>query len=121
MRGKTNLTQTLNLLTINFPLHDLIISPHVKHSSINLLKIFYSVMQNFFTKKSSPVLCSGGVGREETLCFIFKSFPISKISSLTFVVPTLTFQTKLPSHCFKAIQYGFEIFKTVLSLNCKII
>ena len=33
----------------------------------------------------------------------------------------MTFQAKLPSNCFKVIQYGFEIFQTVLSLNWKII
>ena len=53
-------------------------------------------MQNFIMKKASPYF----VGEEETLCFIFKSFPISKSSSLTFVVQTMTSQAKLPGHCF---------------------
>ena len=53
-------------------------------------------MQSFFMKKVSPYF----VGGEETLCFIFKSFPISKSSSQTFVVQTMTFQAKLPGHCF---------------------
>ena len=48
-------------------------------------------MQSFFYEKSSPILCGGGGGGggqggggggEETLCFIFKYFPISKSSSL---------------------------------------
>ena len=33
----------------------------------------------------------------------------------------MTFDAKLPSNCFKVIQYGFEIFQTILSLHCKII
>ena len=53
-------------------------------------------MQTFFMKKVSPYF----VGGEKTLYFIFKSFPISKSSSQTFVVQTLTFQAKLPEHYF---------------------
>ena len=40
------------------------------------------------------------IGGEETLCFIFKSLPIYKSSSLTLVVQTMTFQAKLSSQCF---------------------
>ena len=53
-------------------------------------------MQSLFMKKVFPYF----VGGEKTLRFIFKSFPISKSSSLTFVVQTMTFQVKLPGHCF---------------------
>ena len=89
MRGKTNLTQLLKLLTINLPLgwSDII---------ERLPKKVCSLMQSFFMKKVSPYFVVG----EETLRFIFKSFPISKSSSLTLVVQTMTFQAKLPGHCF---------------------
>ena len=50
---------------------------------------------------------------EETLCFIFKFFPISKSSSLTFEIQTMTFQAKLLATVFKVIQYGFEILQIV--------
>ena len=33
----------------------------------------------------------------------------------------MTFQANYLSTVFKVVQYGFEIFQTVLSLNCKII
>ena len=55
-------------------LHDMIISPHVKHLPINLPKNACSPMQSFFAKKVPP----GFIGGEETLCSIFISLPISK-------------------------------------------
>ena len=55
-------------------LHDLIISPHVKHPPINFPKKICSAMQSFYTKKVPPYF----VGGEETLSFIFVSFCISK-------------------------------------------
>ena len=64
-------------------------------------------MQCLFTKKV-PLYFVGG---EETLCFIFTSFPISK-SFIPNVYGT--------NYDLKFIQYGFEIFQTVLSLSCKI-
>ena len=62
-------------------------------------------MQSFFMKKVPPYFVEGGGGREvvgggETLCFIFKTFPISKSSSLTFVVQIMAFQAKLHNHRF---------------------
>ena len=54
-------------------------------------------MQIFFMKKVPPYFVGE---REETLRFIFKYFPISKNSSLNFVVQIMTFQVKLPSHSF---------------------
>ena len=51
---KTNLTRTLkplnHLISI---LHDLIISPHVKHSPINLPQYVSSPMQSFFAENVS--------------------------------------------------------------------
>ena len=44
-------------------------------------------------------------------------FLFLKVSTVTFVLQTMAFQDKLSSHFFKVIQYGFGIFKTVLSLN----
>ena len=97
MRGKTNLTRTFKLLKKELPpLHDRIISHYVKHPPKNSPKKVCSHMQIVFMKKVLPYF----VGGEETLCFIFKSFPISKSSSLTFVVQTMIFQAKLLSHCF---------------------
>ena len=53
------------------------------------------------------------------VCFIFMSFPISK--SFMSMIQTMAFQAKLPSHCiFKAIQYGYGTFQTVLRLKYKI-
>ena len=52
----------------------------------------------------------------------FHSFPFLKVSSLTFVFQTMVFQATLPDPCvFKLMQYGYEIFQTVLNLNRKII
>ena len=65
------------ICSVNFatpPLHDLTISPHVKYSPINLPKKVCSPMQSFFTKKVPPYFVRG----EETLCFIFISFPVCK-------------------------------------------
>ena len=63
-------------------------------------------MQSFLMKKVPPYFVRG----EETLCFIFKSLPISKSSSLIFVVQTMTFQAKLPSHGFKSHTVWFLNF-----------
>ena len=60
-------------------------------------------MQRFFMKKVPQYF----VGGEETLCFIFKYFPIYKSSSLTFVIQTMTFQAKLPSHYFSSYTVWF--------------
>ena len=76
-------------------------------------------MQRLFTKKV-PLYFEGG---EETLCFIFISFPISKSSLPNFYGTNydLTVIQVIQATDFKVIQYGFEIFQTVLSLSCKII
>ena len=52
------------------PLHDLIISPHVKHLPINLLKKV-SPMQSFFKKKVPPYFPGGGGGDTMLYCHIF--------------------------------------------------
>ena len=93
----TNLTQPLKSLNHQLPpLDDPIISPHVKHPPINFPKNVCSPMQSIFMKKDSPYFARG----EETLCFILVPFPIPKIF---------------------LSQYRFEIFQTLLNLNCKII
>ena len=80
-------------------------------------------MQSFFMKKSFPILCRGeggeGGGGEETLCFIFKSIPISKSSSVTFVVQLTPFKQNYLATVFKVIQFDFEIFQTVLAWTAK--
>ena len=68
-------------------------------------------MQCFFMKKVSPYCVEG----EETLCFIFKSIPISKSSSVTFVVQLTPFKQNYLATVFKVIQFDFEIFQTVLA------
>ena len=94
-----------NLLTTDFPLawsdhytqcktlpsHP---SPPKKKKK-DLTKKVYPTMK-IFMKKVLPYF----VGGEDTLCFIFKSFPISISSSLTFVVQAMPFQAKLLSYCF---------------------
>ena len=103
-------------------LHDLIITSHVKQLPINLPKKVCCPMQSFFKKKDP--LYFRRVGRRGRRYYSLSSYisPFLKVSSLTFVIQTLTFQAKLPSHCvFKVIKYGYEIFQTVLSLNYKII
>ena len=70
---KTNLNRPLKSYNHHLPsLLDLIISPHVQHPPINLPKE---------KRKKKEVLPYFVVG-EETLCFIFIYFPISKSSSL---------------------------------------
>ena len=69
----TNLTRPLQPPNHELsPLHDLMISPHVKHSAIKLLKNICSLMQSFFLEKVPSNFW--GV---ETLCVIFISFPIA--------------------------------------------
>ena len=95
--GKTNLTKPLKVLNHSLlPLHDLVISPYVKHPPLNLPPNFVPPCQAFLRKKFPHTW----QGEEETLCLAFISFPIFKSSSLTFVVQTMNFQAKLPSHCF---------------------
>ena len=55
MREKTNLTRPLKPLNHQLPpLHDLIISPHIKYLPKNFPKQVCSPMQSFFMKKVSP-------------------------------------------------------------------
>ena len=102
------------ICSVNFSLslNDLIISHHVKHpSSISPQKVC-SLVQSFFTKKVRPYFA----GEEERLCFILISFRISKSfipnSSDTDYIP---FKQSYLATVFKVIEYGFEIFQTVLS------
>ena len=81
---------------VNFPF---ICSDHYssyKTYPKNLPEKVCSPMQSFLMKKVPPYF----VGGEDTLCFIFKSFPTSNSSYLTLVVENITFQETLPSHCF---------------------
>ena len=80
-------------------------------------------MQGFF-KKKFPLPKFKREEMEETVCFIFISFAISK----SFIPKFLTFcgknygllsKTSKPM-CFQSMQYGYEIFETVLSLKCTI-
>ena len=58
MKGKTNLTRPLKLLNHELlPLHDLIISPHVKHPPKNYPKKSLFSHAKLFYEKSIPILC----------------------------------------------------------------
>ena len=73
-------------------------------------------MQSFF-KKNFPHTLGGG-RRHSSLFSYF--FPFLKVSSLTFVVETMTFQPKLPiKYLFKVTQYGYKkkIWKKNVQLN----
>ena len=71
-------------------------------------------MKRFFKKKFPHTLQVG----EETLCFVFISFPISKNLIPNFAVQITTFLAKLRSQCvFKFIQYGREMSQTVIQLK----
>ena len=60
MREKTNLTRPLKPLNHQLPpLHDLIISPHIKYLPKNFPKQVCSPMQSFFMKKVSPDFVGG--------------------------------------------------------------
>ena len=99
------------------PLHDLIIGSHVKQPHYKLAqKSMFPHAKLFHEKKMPPYFSRR---RFYALSYLFLFL---KVSYITFVVQTMVFQTKLPSHCvFKVMQYGYEIFQTVLSLNYKII
>ena len=84
-------------------------SHHVKHPLKNLPKKVCSPMQSFLIKKV-PSYFAGG---EESLCFIFKSFLISK--SLSLWNKLWPFKQNYLATVFKVIQYGFGIFQTVKS------
>ena len=75
-------------------------------------------MQSFFYKKKFPHTLQWG---EETICFIFISFSISKSFIPNFCGKNYDLSIKTTKPVFKIIQYGFEIFQPVLSLNWKII
>ena len=99
MRGKLTSLDLWNLLTTDSPLlHDLIISPHVKHSPINLPKKIYFPMQSFLLlyKNVSPYF----VGERGDYALSSYLFTFLRDHTLTFAVQIMTFQAKLPSHCF---------------------
>ena len=67
---------------------DLIINPHVKQPLPQVYaKKFVPHPGKVFLRKRSLHTFEG----EEILCFIFISFPISKVSSLTFVIQTMDY------------------------------
>ena len=115
MRGKLNLTRPLKALNHYLPpLHDNIISPLVKHPSINLPKKSLFSHAKLFYEKSSPILC-----REERKHYALFSCLSSflKMLSLTFVVKTMTFRAKLPSHCFQSHAVWFWNFPNCFKLE----
>ena len=91
---KNNLTLPLKLLNHQLPLAW---SDHefpCKISPKTFAPKMFVPHSNLFYEKRSLILWG-----EETL-LIFKSFTISKSSFLTFSIHTMSFQAKLPSHCF---------------------
>ena len=68
MKGETNFTRPLKPFNhYRAPLHDLIISPHVKHPLKNLPKKVCYPMQSFFMKKVSPYFVGG---RGDTMLYL---------------------------------------------------
>ena len=88
MREKLTWLDLWNLLPLTSPLHDLIISAHVKK--------FFPHAKHFY-KNSSPIICRGERKQYALSSYLF---PFLKVSSKTFVAQTTTFQAKLPSDCF---------------------
>ena len=73
-------------------------------------------MESVF-KKKVPLYIRG----EEIYASSSYLFQFLTVSSLTSVVQTMACQATLSSHCVsKVLQYGYEIFQNVLSLNYKI-
>ena len=66
-------------------------------------------MQNFFKKKVLPYFV-GGEWRHYALSSYL--FPFLKVSSLTFVIQTMTFQAKLHSYivCYHYLEKDFEAY-----------
>ena len=91
-------------------LHDLIIRPHAKQFPHKFAQksLFPHEKLSEEKKRPLPFFFWGG----DTMLYLhmllwYKLWP---------------FKVKLPSHCvFKVIQCCYEIFQTVVSLNCKII
>ena len=106
-REKFSDLQCLNYWKMHFRnfsslLHDVVISPHLKHRPINMPKRVWSPMQNFFKKKVPPSL-------------IFISFPIPRSFIRNFCGTNYGFSSKRFS------KYGYQIFQTISSLNSKTI
>ena len=74
-------------------------------------------MQSFFRKKVPPKFV-GGRGDYALSSYLFLFL---EVSTLIFAVQSMTFQVNYLITVFKVIQHVFEIFRTVLNLNCKII
>ena len=67
---KTNLTQPLKLLNHYLPpLHDLIVSPHVKHPPKKFAPKILFLHTKLFYEKGSPIRCRGGGGRRHYALF----------------------------------------------------
>ena len=101
------------------PLHDLIFRPHIKrpHHKFSQKGLFPHGKP--FQEERSPILLRRRRKRYDALSSYF--FPFLKVSYLPFVVQTMVFHTKLPSHCvFKVTHCGYEIFQIILSLKYKI-
>ena len=117
--SKINLLRPLKPLCHQLPsLHDLIISAHVKHHLINLPKMVCSPMQGFFTKKVTLYFV-GGSGNTMLYLHIFSHF--WKFHPKLLWYKLWPFKQNYLAAVFEDIQYGFEIFQIVLSLNCKTI
>ena len=90
-------------------LHDLIIRPHVKQSSHKFAQksLFLHEKPFFFLKKVLPYFFFGG---EETLCFIFISFTISKS-----FIPNF-----MPNYGFSKQNYLATVFLKSCSMVMKV-
>ena len=86
-----------NLFTINFPLCMIWSLVLCKTSHRKNCPKFLPPCKTLFWKRFPHTLQGG---RGDTMSYL-QTFPISKISSLTSVVHTMTFQAKLPTHCIQ--------------------
>ena len=93
--------------------------PHVEQSPIDFPpKDCTHPHEKPLLEKSPPYL------REETQCFIFISLPIFNKSFIPIYSHSLELwplESNYLANVFFKVEYGYEIFKTILSLNCKII
>ena len=64
--------------------------------TFNPLFVVLTFYESFFTKKVTPYF----VGGEETICFMFLSFPISKSFIPNFCGTDYDFSSKTTCHCF---------------------
>ena len=120
MKGKTNLNRLLKPLNLYTPpLHDLIIRSYVKHpQKEKFAEKSLFLHAKLFMEKVPPYFVEG---RKDTMLYLQIFHPFLKVSPKLLCYKLRPFKKNYQASVFKVMQYGFEIFQTVLSLDCKII